>query len=111
MEMFLGVVLPIILIVVANKLQADYKTRREERAWEGQPLGARGGPGFLPDSPGEDAGRRGGERMRKIHRGPDADGPVYAHIRPGDLRRGGHHRGKGGSGQAPPQDGHGVPAL
>lgn len=36
MEMFLGVVLPIILIVVANKLQADYKTRREERAYKDQ---------------------------------------------------------------------------
>ena len=31
MEMFIGVILPIILIVVANKLQASYKSRQEEK--------------------------------------------------------------------------------
>ena len=36
MEMFVGVVLPILLIVIANKLQSDYKIRREEKAYKDQ---------------------------------------------------------------------------
>ena len=36
MEMFLGVVLPIVLIVIANKLQGDYKSRQEEKRYRDQ---------------------------------------------------------------------------
>jgi len=36
MELFLGVILPIVLIVISNKLQADYKSRQEERRYKEQ---------------------------------------------------------------------------
>ena len=36
MEMFVGVILPIVLIVLANKLQADYKNRRETKMYKDQ---------------------------------------------------------------------------
>lgn len=34
MEMFIGVVLPILLIVIANKLQANYKSQQDEKMYK-----------------------------------------------------------------------------
>lgn len=34
MEMLIGVILPIVLIVIANKLQADYKSNREAKMYQ-----------------------------------------------------------------------------
>ena len=36
MEMIIGVILPIVLIVIANKLQGDYKSRQEEKRYRDQ---------------------------------------------------------------------------
>ena len=34
MEMFIGVILPIVLIVIANKLQSSYKAKQDEMMYK-----------------------------------------------------------------------------